>query len=208
MDLAKWVAESKPSDWIQAASAVGALIVAYGALSVAKQNMNATVFTKVEIKDFKLSNGEPEFTLYNSGPGVAYNVRLKAGIISNSKWDPIYPGMLWFDEKSEKAKGPTFIQPNSFITLRLDESSVKLNLNHPFIISYSLASGKKVKIFMKYESNQRSRGEIVHLTKVQILKYLIRATWLYIRHPFMSLKYWTRERKARNNQESNNKTEM
>ncbi|MGM0880905.1 MAG: hypothetical protein ACQEXQ_07645 [Bacillota bacterium] len=176
---------------VQAGAAIFSLYVAYLAIRVAKLSINTTAHTLVELIDFKLT-GDPKFTLYNTGPGIAFNVQLYTVTLDSLEPDPLDPRLLWSDDSRKRADGPRYMQPNSKEDFKTDESWTRLLLGQPFLIRYQLSSGKKYSVYMLY----RASSKITPLSRTEIVRYKLRVLWAGLRTPYMRSKKRLRKWKS------------
>ena len=93
---------------VQAISSIAMVFVALASLFVSRRALDVTSRAIVRPLEVYFRD-EPTIKLYNSGPGVAYNVKVKKHVIHGLRPDPIKKGRIWHIDFKKQALGSTDI---------------------------------------------------------------------------------------------------
>jgi hypothetical protein len=137
----------KITDWIQALVSLAAVVVALCAFYIARQTLHApyrTLLKPRRILSEPTSDFRFGYEIFNYGPGIAYNILIKAPSSSTNSLS----GKLEYDLRY--SPDPTIIQPNEFGGIMMGN---RVLLQLPFIIEYEILTGKKYREVWLYNQN-------------------------------------------------------
>lgn len=209
MDI-EWLRQLLGKITYETAFAAAALLISIYSLYLSKKAMSVSGMTKIRPVEFNFWNNNnsiwnnsnsSSMKLFNTGPGVAYNVRLLFHSIDNLKVDPYIRSKVWYDDKVRQSVGSHDIQPNTESIYELNDNFLSFNHTRPLIISYELSSGLRIKTYWKYHIGEIRYEKFTKLNKVQIILYKITSIILNLRSPVMKLKRWVVFRKKRTSQD-------
>ncbi len=178
----QWIMSLTKSDVFSMIAILISIWSAY--LSRRAQNVSST--TSIRPLSLYRKGSSFELQLYNTGPGVAFNVRVLFHSIENKIFDPIVPGAIWYDDKVKKADGVVDIQPDQQAIFNLKVNFWEFNFRLPVIIAYELASKKRIKTYWKYSVGFPNKFEQMSL--LQISLYKLNRFYLYIKSPILKMR--------------------
>ena len=166
--------QSNITDWIQTIIGLIALIITILSLKYSRKANKisySTIVRPVDIK-FNQSNECMSIILYNSGPGIAFNIKVKAyqrvGYTKRFKKIRVL-------HKQDYAFGKLELQPNESFEYKFPNITVfNYHFKRPIQITYQLSSGEMITNYWKYMMGsvaEEQQSKIIILKPVEVIKY-------------------------------------
>ncbi|MEC0253638.1 hypothetical protein [Paenibacillus lautus] len=178
--------EASITDWIQALSgiATGGLAVATYFLSRGMYHAPFKTFLR-PIRMRGNSEYQPTVTLYNVGPGIAFNVSVQMLYYSKIQRDPLDSQLAWLDDSYTNAAGPGEIKQDTYAEYSFEVN--RLITNDPLIIYWETITGKRIKTYWKYGRTYGSE-DFTRLSSSQVVLFKIKRIIINVLSPVQKVR--------------------
>ncbi|GBF78258.1 hypothetical protein PA598K_06876 [Paenibacillus sp. 598K] len=185
----EWIQETSLSDWLMVLTSVASVYVAVVALRVSKKSSQAAIRTDVRPSQINFSSSQfVVVTLYNDGPGKAYNISIHTPKIVDYTYKPNGIGELY--SYSSKYVMNTLKDMEVGESQKVELEGVTFStfdLNRPLRVRFQLGDGDyKVAYWKHIERKRRRRNNerIAKMTAREINIYKLKMVLVYALTPF------------------------
>ena len=149
-----------------------AIVISLVSLWYSRKAINVSSKTALSPKEMYFNqkgNGQFVVKLYNSGPGLAYDVKISA--FHKIDYENHRSG-TWVKHAVAVGRGITEIQANEMVEFIFEDIDVfGLHYRRPIKISYKLSNGKKLVSYWTYLMGESSHTNFIKMTKLENLFY-------------------------------------